>query len=557
LSLRYRVTDAALQASVAARHAPAAGPAAAGVLSVRLLLVISFIEGGAVMVMELLGARIAAPYYGTSLYVWTSVLAVTLGALALGYFAGGWLSRRLPGEVTVFAVLLVAALLTAIAPSIAPPILLATDHLGVRLGAVAACLLYLLPPVACLGMVSPLITQLIDRRRDHAGESAGVVYAVSTVGGILATFLAGFYLLPEAGIVTTALLAGGLLGSVAIGYFYATRRPAPAVVAIILGMVVVLAAPSPVTETSRARVVYRSSGILGEWTVLDSRPPASRQADDQTIERRLLLNGIDQTYTQRGFEPLSLWHYPHKIAAAASVKPAGSKALLLGMGGGSIAFELKAMGFDLDIVELDERIGQIAAEFFRYDPGSSRLVNDDARRYLRATTETYDVVAIDLLIGEVQPTHVFSIEGFGDLKARLRPGALVIVNFQGFMDDGKASLGPRSIYKTMRAAGFHVNYSVGSSGPGATDIVYVASLEKQDYRSLMRDLRYNRWFTYDHIEYEDLISDAVPRLDDAYVLVDDRPRLELLNARAILDWRAGKLREHPRWMLRSGLPIYR
>jgi hypothetical protein len=73
----------------------------------------------------------------------------------------------------------------------------------------------------------------------------------------------------------------------------------------------------------------------------------------------------------------------------------------------------------------------------------------------------------------------------------------------------------------------------------------------------MQDLRYNRWFTYDHIRYEDLVSDVVPRLDDAYVLVDDQPRLELLNAQSIPEWRAGKLREHPRWMLRSGLPIYR
>ena len=71
--------------------------------------------------------------------------------------------------------------------------------------------------------------------------------------------------------------------------------------------------------------------------------------------------------------PLSLWTYPHKIAAYASMKPSGSKALLLGMGGGSIALELLVMGFDLDIVELDERIGHIAETYFQYDPKSSDL----------------------------------------------------------------------------------------------------------------------------------------------------------------------------------------
>ncbi|MCB1670545.1 MAG: fused MFS/spermidine synthase [Pseudomonadales bacterium] len=53
-----------------------------------------FLTGAAVMIIELLGTRIIAPFYGSSLYVWTSVIAVTMMALAVGYYAGGFLADR-------------------------------------------------------------------------------------------------------------------------------------------------------------------------------------------------------------------------------------------------------------------------------------------------------------------------------------------------------------------------------------------------------------------------------------------------------------------------------
>ena len=88
-------------------------------------------------------------------------------------------------------------------------------------------------------------------------------------------------------------------------------------------------------------------------------------------------------------------------------------------------------------------------------------------------------------------------------------------------------------------------------------IFFIASLKPQDYREMMRDLRYNKWFTYDHFEYLDLIREGEPRLDDTQILVDDKPRLEMLNAQNILQWRQTKVQEHMRPMLRYGVPIYR
>jgi predicted membrane-bound spermidine synthase len=527
-------------------------------ISKNILLLVSFIEGGAVMIIELLGAKIIAPYYGTSLFVWSSVLGVTLGALALGYFLGGQISKKYPGEQSLFTVLLIGAFFAGIAPLIAPEIMIFTDSMGVKLGSFVSVLLYLLVPITCMGTVSPIIIGLINKDIDSAGTAAGTVYAISTVGGILATFFAGFYLIPEVGIKLSAYLTGGLLGGIALIYFLHSKKKEYVLASIILllmGMVI-----KPVDKISDStRVVYSSVGVLGEWTVLDFGQ--WKVKDNNQIERKLLLNGIDQTYTQIGFEPLSLWRYPHKLAAYASMKPRGSKALLLGMAGGSLAYELLAMGLELDIVELDERIKDIATTYFKYDPASSDLFIDDARHYIRNTNEKYDVVIIDLLIGEVQPNHIFSLEGFQDLKRIINEDAYVIINFQGTLYDPVYSRGPMSIYKTLEKAGFYVNYfSPPRSKDGdinfVKDIFFIASQTKHDYKELMKDLRYNKWFPYEDFEYKHLISDGELDTSGGEILVDDRPKLEQINATAILNWRKNKIEQNIRRMIEEGVPIY-
>ena len=520
------------------------------------------------MIVELLGAKIIAPYYGVSLYVWSSVLGVTLGALALGYFAGGVISRKHPGPTSLFTVLLIGASFTVIAPLIAPWILTTTEPLGVQLGSLMSVLMYLLIPVACFGSVSPIIIQQINKEADDAGRSAGTIYAISTVGGILATFIAGFYLIPTIGIKITAYATGGLLAVMALSYFVVFRKYLVVLASLSLGAVIAALHPSE-TETDDLRIIYSSVGLLGEWMVIDEGDP-SKAKGGRAVERTLTLNGINQTYTQRGFEPMSLWKYPHQIAAYASMKPSGSKALLFGMGGGSIAFELLALGFDLDIVELDKRIGHIAEAYFQYDPELSDLFIDDARHYIRSTDDRYDVVVIDLAIGEVQPSHVFSVEGFSDLKKILTKNALVIINLQGTLVDPDLSRGLRSIYKTLLASDFNVHHFAPARAAGGTrpdsfltqDIFLIASLEDVDYKTRMAYLRYNDlfpsfdWFPYDNFGYENLISEESLDLEDAYLLVDDKPRLEILNSSAILQWRKYMIENSVRKLMDAGLPIY-
>lgn len=529
------------------------------VYSRNVLLAVSFFEGAAVMVIELLGAKIIAPFYGTSLYVWSSVLGVTLAALATGYYVGGWLSQKYKSTYPLYLVLGLGAVLTVLAPRMAPSIMVATAEMGVRAGSFVSVLLYLLPPVACMGMVSPLITQLINSTKDNAGKSAGTVYAISTVGGILATFLAGFYLIPELGISATSWLVGGVLAAISILGLAAQKRMVPALGLLLLGMVTVLFPSQSSSKNASVTIQYQSSGILGEWTVVDQ--VVTYQDGEPLSTRQLLLNGVDQTYTEVGNEPVSMWMYPHRLSALAGIKPAGSRALLLGMGGGSIAHNLLQLGFELDIVELDNRIPFIAERWFGYDPASANLVIDDARRFINETTEKYDLIIFDLVSGEVQPWHIFTQEGLQSARNVLTEDALVIVNFQGLFDleDPRLSLGPRSVLKTFESIGYRmfVNTPVEGEQGLADDLLMYGTPGGLDLEeALQQKLRYDDLFPFEDFTGADFSPVSNISLQDALVLTDDKPKLELLNIPTILQWRKNKMKFTVEGMLNKGLPLY-
>lgn len=527
------------------------------------LFVVAFIEGTSLMIVELLGAKIIAPFYGTSLYVWSSVLGVTLVSLAVGYYLGGYLSEKYNYFISLSFILLFGGFFVATMPHFAPNLMNATTDLGVRTGSLVSVLLYLLPPVVAMGMVSPIIIETINNEVGKAGRAAGTVYAVSTIGGILGTFLAGFYLIPNFGIKLTAFLTGVLLilSCVLLFVVHKSITKAVGVLAVFMVLSIYLFAQNNNTNNPKVNVRYQSSGVLGEWTVVDLLANVNNGQNIYT--RQLLLNGIDQTYTAVGEEPVSVWYYPHKLSALAGIKPEGSEVLLLGMGGGSIAHNLILLGFEVDIVELDERIPYIAEKWFAYDPDSANLFIDDARHYIKQTEKTYDIVIMDLLYGEVQPSHVFTKEGLTEMKSILKPDALVIVNFQGRLvaDDLQQTRASRSVYKTFTAMDYTMYIGKQREQKETSlsdDLLLYGTPGDFDFKDAFKEpLRYNALFPYLQFSPEDYTPQENFPLEDAVVMTDDKQSMEILNGETILAWRKNKMKFIEDEILENNQPLYK
>ncbi|MBU0763667.1 MAG: fused MFS/spermidine synthase [Bacteroidetes bacterium] len=189
----------------------------------RYIYLLLLIEGGSLMAVELIGAKLIASYYGNSLYVWTAVLSVTLGGIAIGYYFGGVLSSKFPDIKKLLIIISISVLLVFIMPHTSDFIMTATLDLELRLGILISCLFFLMPPLICFGMVGPFVVRLASTEMDKVGKVAGTVYFISTVGGIIATFLFGFYLIPFWGLKLSTYTIAIALAVLPLLYFFNTE----------------------------------------------------------------------------------------------------------------------------------------------------------------------------------------------------------------------------------------------------------------------------------------------------------------------------------------------
>ena len=202
-----------------------------GPLSRLFIYLIAGWSGFYVMLVEMLGGRLIAPYFGSSIYVWGSVIFVFMVGLAIGYLAGGMASTRAP-SIARLAMILIAAALSAL------PILLASDPildliyeagLDPRAGSLAACAALYLIPTIFSGMVSPYAIRLLVRTRRQSGNDAGYLYFVSTLGSSAGTLLTAFYLVLWLEVNTILLSAIGVslvIGLVGVTAFRRSVAPA-------------------------------------------------------------------------------------------------------------------------------------------------------------------------------------------------------------------------------------------------------------------------------------------------------------------------------------------
>jgi hypothetical protein len=189
-------------------------------------ILLVFLGGFAVMVLEVAGVRFLAKDFGGTFYVWISQIGVVLAALALGYYFGGWYADRGPRPSRLAWLLVPAGLFTWFLPELSPPLLGAIvnrhplDHdiplVWQKLDpAFGSAVLYLLPCFA-LATLAPFTTLLAARRLDKVGSASGRVYAASTVGSIVGVFVSGYLLLDlltlPAIFRATGLLTLGLAG---------------------------------------------------------------------------------------------------------------------------------------------------------------------------------------------------------------------------------------------------------------------------------------------------------------------------------------------------------
>ncbi|MDR2527639.1 MAG: fused MFS/spermidine synthase [Synergistaceae bacterium] len=398
----------------------------------------SFICGAAVMVLEMTGSRVVAPYIGTSLVVWTSLIGVIMASLSVGYWLGGAAADLRPDRRVLARVVLAAAVLTAVSALLANPLLVFLSRLdSVYFAAIVAALALFAPPSLLLGMVSPFIARLAMRSVGSSGATIGRFSALSSAGSILGTFLGGFILIPLFASGTILLLLAAALAAVGWALYGSMWRKAGLLAAGFLA----LSGGTVVWGTPMTPPGDHIDTRYNHIWVAEREYPNGRRA------RYLMTASVKEgaqsiIYVDNPEELVS--DYTKFYDLAFHYNPGARRLLMLGGGGYCVPRHLLASRvdaqrlptFSMDVVELDPGVTAAARKYFSLkDSPALAIHHEDARIFLnRAAKEPtrrgkYDAVFADVFGSWYSiPFHLATVEAAQAMSDLLTPEGVLISN---------------------------------------------------------------------------------------------------------------------------------
>lgn len=418
----------------------------------RWLLVSVFVAGMVTLALELSAARLLGNVFGTSNLVWANIIGLILVYLTVGYFVGGRWADRSPRASTFYGLLAWASFLAGVIPLVARPVLdlavRAVERLdaAIMIGSFLSVLVLFSLPVVLLGCVSPFAIRLAIRDADHAGRVSGRIYAVSTLGSILGTFLPVLWLIPAFGTARTFLIFSlGLMVVAFVGLWSAGPRRALAY----LWMPLVLLAWS---SWALSRPIKATAGQLYE----DESAYNYIQVVERDGVRYLLLNegqGIHSVYNPQDVATYGTWDY--FLAAPywneAPVRGREVERLgLVGLAAGTIAKQYTRIygPIPIDGWEIDPDITRVGRQYFDMTEPNLNVIVADGRWGLARSPERYSVIGVDAYRLPYIPWQLTTREFFEEARAHLTDDGVVVINVGRTPDDRRLVKG---MVGTLRA----------------------------------------------------------------------------------------------------------
>ncbi len=442
-----------------------------------------FITGGVIMMLEILGTRIIGSFYGISLFVWSSLISVTLISLAVGYYLGGLTADKFD-SFRLHRIVALAGFFTALILAIKGPVLSLTNPLGIRIGSFLSALGLFSIPLTLLAMIGPRIIKLFTHEVEKVGRVSGSVFAFSTVGSVFGTLLLGFYLLPALG--TRFILCGISISLFALalvlwtmersGSERRTTRRAIARKGIVLPLFILCLAAAagipiatgggqPQTGTERFRVVGESESMYGKIRVID----------DAECGIRWLLSDMSAISAVHMSTREPVFPYLALLEILPCFHPEGRTALMIGLGAGYLPAKLNELGIETDVIEIDPAVAHAAKKYFAFEqPG--RLIVGDARYEIKKIEKKYDFIIHDCFSGSSVPPHLLSVEMIGEIRSILKDDGILALNFVGFTRGDRAEA-LASVDRTLAAVFAWQKAYVADSGENLIDNIYLASME--------------------------------------------------------------------------------
>jgi len=395
---------------------------------------IAFISSFCVMVIELIAARILAPHIGVSLYTWTSIIGVILAGIALGNYLGGKLADRYPSPLLLAAIFFAGGLVTiGILPAtkvVAPAHWVGNWPVMWSFVLKTSCIFFL--PAIILSTVSPMVIKLALANLGQTGGVVGTIYACSTAGSILGTFVTGFYLILWFGTRNIVWLVAGALVLTGIAVWLFWGSPGKwrlSLKSLIVWLVIIEVALG-------YALLFQFRGLWQEKYTRESNYYAIQVAQGGQNVKVLTLDHLIHAYVDPQLPHRLVYDYLKVFAGIvryiAQDNPA-PRVLHLGGGGYSFPRYMEVIYPESvnEVVEIDPVVTEVAHQELGLPQATKiRTYNQDARLFLiqRKTGDKYDIVIADVFSDVATPYHLTTLEFARMLKANMKPDGIYLVN---------------------------------------------------------------------------------------------------------------------------------
>ncbi len=398
----------------------------------RLELIV-FVCGAMVMVFELVGSRVVAPYVGTSTFVWTNLIGVILASLSLGYYLGGKMADKNP-KIEVLAWIIFSSSILIVFTWLFKDLIMTYSGFIVdnRLRALLSAIILFVPASLFLGMVSPYAFKLKLSSLKHSGETAGTLYALSTLGSIVGTFLAGFYLIPTLGtqklLILIALILVTLTLIIKVNRLWYLRVLLSLILLILLffnDMIISLVRADSFIDldTKYSRVWIYDNEFKGKEVRVLMR-------DDKFHSARFL--NSDEL----------VFDYTKYYDIANEILPKPKKTLMIGGAAYSYPqyFLKKYPGVLMDVVEIDPKLTELAKEYFSLkEDDNLNIYHQDARIYINNNQKKYDIIYGDAFASHYSvPHHLTTWEFNNMIHDSLNNEGVYIMNIISSLEGSKS-----------------------------------------------------------------------------------------------------------------------
>lgn len=401
------------------------------------------------MIVEILGAKMLAPYLGTSHFVWTAQIAVTLLALAAGYYVGGWWVDRWPRAGLLYAGYAIAALYLAGTVRAIEPVASMCLKYPLSAGALLASVFLFFMPLFLLAMTGPVLVRLLTRSLNGMGGSVGRLTALGTLGSFAGTLSIGFVLIPRWPNSRSMTATAMVLMALAVGYALVSRRSRKSKILLLsVAASAVLASAGVLRKMAghgtnpRYEELFRGNSNFGMMQVVEDR----RQRDYRYYLNDFLIQNTWDSVNRRS---LSMFTYMlHGLARAYTRQT--EEVLCIGLGVGVVAMDFAREGARVEAVEINPAVVPLAERYFNLEPDRIRIAFGDGRQFLCHNERRYEAIILDAFLGDAPPSHLMTREAFAAMKEALHPDGVLVMNSFGGLEAGR-DFGAASLEKTLRA----------------------------------------------------------------------------------------------------------